>query len=140
AVIAGTAGLALLAGCQGGGGEAASSTSSETRTVTDATGAEVEVPETPEAVATLHYAATETLMDLDAPPVAQGAYEEPAVPEDWVDEVGDIPVASQQEPDLEKLAEAEPDLILSQDVYDVEVNEQRKEITLVVQHNARERA
>src|SRR5699024_5166369 len=51
---------ALLAGCQEGTGEAASSSSSETRTVTDATGAEVEVPENPEAVATLHYAATET--------------------------------------------------------------------------------
>src|SRR5699024_992883 len=110
AVIAGTAGLALLAGCQGGTEEAASSTSSETRTVTDATGAEVEVPEAPEAVATLHYAATETLMDLDAPPVAQGAYQEPAVTEDWDAVMGDITVIAKQEIDLEKLAEAEPDL------------------------------
>lgn len=137
AVIAGTAGLALLAGCQEGTGEAASSSSSETRTVTDATGAEVEVPANPEAVATLHYAATETLMDLDAPPVAQGAYQEPAVPEEWVDELGDIPVAAQQEPDLEKLAEAEPDLILSPNVYDSEMIEQLEEIAPVYQFTLR---
>src|SRR5699024_12669805 len=99
AVIAGTAGLALLAGCQGGTGEAASSSSSETRTVTDATGAEVEVPENPEAVATLHYAATETIMDLDAPPVAQGAHLEPAVAEEWFDEFGAIAVSAQHAPD-----------------------------------------
>src|SRR5699024_8057591 len=137
AVIAGTAGLALLAGCQGGSGGATSSTSSETRPVTDATGAEVEVPENPEAVATLHYAATETLMDLDAPPVAQGAYQETAVPEEWVDELGDIPVAAQQEPDLEKLAEAEPDLILSPNVYDSEMIEQLEEIAPVYQFTLR---
>src|SRR5699024_10866569 len=54
AVIAGTAGLALLAGCQGGTGEAASSSSSETRTVTDATAADEAVAEHPEAGAHQH--------------------------------------------------------------------------------------
>src|SRR5699024_3175821 len=137
AVIAGTAGLALLAGCQGGTGEAASSSSSETRAVTDATGPELQVPDNPDAVATLHYAATETLMDLDAPSVAHGPYQGAAVPEEWLDELGDLPVAAQQEPDLEKLAEAEPDLILSQNVYDSEMIEQLEEIAPVYQFTLR---
>ncbi|WP_209369944.1 ABC transporter substrate-binding protein [Brevibacterium renqingii] len=137
AVIAATAGLALLAGCAGVSEEAASGNASETRTVADATGAKVEVPEDPKAVATLHYAATETLMDLDAPPIVQGEYQDPAVPEEWLDELEDIPVVSQQEPDLEKLAEAEPDLILSPNIFEPEMVEQLEEIAPVYQFTLR---
>lgn len=137
AVIAGTAGLALLAGCTGGGEETSAGDASETRTVTDATGAEVEVPADPKAVATLHYAATETLMDLDAPPVAQGEYQDPAVPEEWLDELEEIPSVSQQEPDLEKLAETEPDLILSPNIFEPEMIEQLEEIAPVYQFTLR---
>ena len=137
ALIAGTAGLALLAGCAGGGEEASPGNASETRTVTDATGAKVEVPADPKAVATLHYAATETLMDLDAPPVAQGEYQDPAVPEEWIDELEKIPAVSQQEPDLEKLAETEPDLILSPNIFEPDMIEQLEEIAPVYQFTLR---
>ncbi|WP_152346100.1 ABC transporter substrate-binding protein [Brevibacterium sp. CFH 10365] len=137
AVIAGTAGLALLAGCTGGSEEASPDNASETRTVTDATGAKVEVPTDPQAVATLHYAATETLMDLDAPPVAQGEYQDPAVPEEWLDELEAIPTVSQQEPDLEKLAETEPDLILSPNIFEPDMIEQLEEIAPVYQFTLR---
>ncbi|WP_172172976.1 ABC transporter substrate-binding protein [Brevibacterium sp. CT2-23B] len=137
AAIAGATGLALLAGCAGGSEEANQGAASETRTVTDATGAEVEVPAAPKAVATLHYAATETLMDLDAPPVAQGEYQDPAVPEEWLDELEGIPTVSQQEPDLEKLAEAEPDLILSPNIFEPEMIEQLEEIAPVYQFTLR---
>ncbi|SDR85422.1 iron complex transport system substrate-binding protein [Brevibacterium siliguriense] len=137
AAIAGATGLALFAGCAGGSEETSPGTASETRTVTDATGAEVEVPTAPKAVATLHYAATETLMDLDAPPVAQGEYQDPAVPEEWLDELEKIPAVSQQEPDLEKLAETEPDLILSPNIFEPDMIEQLEEIAPVYQFTLR---
>jgi iron complex transport system substrate-binding protein len=139
AVIAGAAGLTLLAGCAGGGGDEAGATSStETRTVTDAAGDEVEVPTDPQSIVTLHYAATETLMDLDLPPVGQGALgQESTIPEDWVDQLKDIPSVAQDEPDLEKVAEASPDLILAPNVYDDDMIEKLQEIAPVYQFTLR---
>lgn len=140
AVIAGAAGVAMLAGCgSGGGGEAKASgeASSETRTVTDSSGSEVEVPADPQSIVTLHYAATETLMDLDLPPVGQGEFMESAVPEEWLDQLGEIPKFAQEEPDLEKIAEAEPDLILSPNTYEPEMIEQLEEIAPVYQFTLR---
>lgn len=138
AVVAGAAGLALLAGCGGGGdAEASGEASNETRTVTDSSGTEVEVPADPQSIVTLHYAATETLMDLDFPPVGQGAFVETGVPEEWVDQLGEIPVVAQEEPDLEKIAEAEPDLILSPNTQEPEMIEQLQEIAPVYQFTLR---
>ncbi|WP_210603993.1 ABC transporter substrate-binding protein [Brevibacterium oceani] len=138
AVIAGAAGLALLAGCGGGGdAEASGEASNETRTVTDSTGTEVEVPADPQSIVTLHYAATETLMDLDLPPVGQGAFMESAVPEEWLDQLDEIPKLAQDEPDLEKIAEADPDLILSPNTYEPEMIEQLQEIAPVYQFTLR---
>lgn len=138
AVIAGTAGLALLAGCAGGTDEATSDGTSETRTVTDATGEEVEVPSDPESIVTLHYAATETLMDLDMPPAGQGAIgQESTIPEEWLDELGDIPIVAQQEPDLEQIAEVSPDIILAPNVYEQSMIDQLQEIAPVYQFTLR---
>lgn len=139
AVIAGVAGLALLAGCGSSGGEGTeASADAETRTVTDATGEEVEVPADPNAVATLHYAATETLMDLDLPPVGQGALGQTStIPEEWVDQLSDIPSVAQDEPDLEKLAEVSPDLILAPNVYEDDMIEKLEEIAPVYQFTLR---
>ncbi|GAA1858103.1 ABC transporter substrate-binding protein [Brevibacterium marinum] len=138
AVIASVAGLGLLAGCSGGeGGDREGSGEAETRTVTDSSGAEIEVPAEPENVATLHYAATETLMDLDLPPVGQGAFQEPFVPEEWVEQLGDIPVVAQREPDLEQLAEVAPDLILAPNIYEPDTIEQMEEIAPVYQFTLR---
>lgn len=138
AVVASVAGLGLLAGCSGGdGGGPEGSEDAETRTVTDSSGAEVEVPAEPENVATLHYAATETLMDLGLPPVGQGEFQEPFVPDEWVDQLGDIPVVAQNEPDLEKLAEVSPDLILAPNIYEPDMIEQMEEIAPVYQFTLR---
>lgn len=137
AVIASVASLGLLAGCAGGGGDAGASGEAKTRTVTDSSGAEVEVPADPKNVATLHYAATETLMDLDLPPVGQGEFQDPSVPEGWVDQLGDIPVVAQEEPDLEKLAEVSPDLILAPNIYEPDMIQQLEEIAPVYQFTLR---
>lgn len=138
AVIASVASLGLLAGCAGGGsGDPEASGEAETRTVTDSSGAEVEVPADPKSVATLHYAATEALMDLELPPVGQGEFQEPAVPEEWVDQLGDIPVVAQEEPDLEKLAEVSPDLILAPNIYEPDMIKQLEEIAPVYQFTLR---
>lgn len=137
AVIASVASLGLLAGCSSGGGDAEASGESETRTVTDSSGAEVEVPADPKSVASLHYAATETLMDLELPPVGQGEFQDPAVPEEWVDQLGGIPIVAQEEPDLEKLAEASPDLILAPNIYEPDMIKQMEEIAPVYQFTLR---
>lgn len=138
AVIASVASLGLLAGCSGGGGDdSEGSNEAETRTVTDSSGADIDVPTDPQKVATLHYAATQTLMDLDLPPVGQGAFQDPVVPEQWIDELGDIPVVAEQEPDLEQLAEVSPDLILAPNIYEPDMIEQLEEIAPVYQFTLR---
>ena len=138
AVIASVASVGLLAGCSGDGkGDSEASGGAETRTVTDSSGADVEVPADPKNVATLHYAATETLMDLELPPVGQGSYQEPTVPKDWVDELSDIPVVAQEEPDLEKLAEVSPDLILAPNILEPDMITQMEEIAPVYQFTLR---
>lgn len=136
--LAGIAGLALLAGCSGGeGSEAETPSSAETRIVTDSTGVEVKVPTHPENVATLHYAATETLMDLEQPPVGQGAFVEDGVPEGWVDQLNEIPVVATTEPDIEKLAEIGPDLILAPNTFEDDVVTQLQDIAPVYQFTLR---
>src|SRR5690606_32133530 len=123
--FAATAAVAALALLLGACGSSDSSTSDEadtnesaTRTVTDSTGTEVEVPSSPERIATLHYAATQPVLDLGLTPVGQGVFEEGIIPEDQVDTVGDIPVITNDatEPELEKVAGVEPDLILAPNV------------------------
>lgn len=114
-------------GSAGGSGESA------TRTVTDSTGTEVEVPSSPERVATLHYAATQPVLDLGMTPVGQGVFEEGIIPEDLVETVGEIPIITNDatEPELEKVAGVEPDLILVPNVVEEEVLGQLKEIAPV---------
>ncbi|NLG20095.1 MAG: ABC transporter substrate-binding protein [Actinomycetales bacterium] len=91
------------------GGEA-----SGTRTVVDATGAEVEVPADPQKVITLHYAATQPMYDLGLMPIGQGDVNEAIVPEDVWAELSNVPVVTDLgEPQLENIALLEPDLILA---------------------------
>ncbi|MFF0108182.1 ABC transporter substrate-binding protein [Streptomyces hirsutus] len=136
ALTAATVAIALgLTGCSsatdddGSGGAAAES---GTRTVTDATGAEVEIPATPKRVVTTHYAATQPVLDLGFTPVGQASFEPGIIPEDILDKVEAVPVVTAQgEPDLEKIAGAEPDLIFAPNVYEEEVVEQLKEVAPV---------
>lgn len=135
--VAGVSSLALLVGCSGGGEAADSATAADTRTVTDATGTEVEVPADPQKIVTLHYAGTQALQDLGGEPSGQGPFPETGVPEDRVEALKKIPLVSGEEPDLEKVAEAEPDLILSPNTNDPAVIEQLNEIAPVFQFTLR---
>jgi iron complex transport system substrate-binding protein len=138
AATAAVAALALLVGACGSSDssdsdDAGATEDSATRTVTDSTGAEVEVPSSPERIATLHYAATQPVLDLGMTPVGQGVFEAGIIPEDRVDTVGDIPVITNDatEPELEKVAGVEPDLILAPNVVEDEVLEQLRAIAPV---------
>lgn len=104
----------------------------ETRTVTDATGTEVEVPADPRRVVTLHYAATQPVLDLGVTPVGQGTFEEGIIPEDIEAEVEAVPVVTDGiEPRLEEIAGLDPDLILAPNVYEDDVLEQLRAVTAV---------
>src|SRR5690606_21460514 len=104
----------------------------ETRTVTDATGTEVEVPVDPQRVVTLHYAATQPMLDLGLMPVGQGTFEEGIIPEDIEAEVEAVPVVTDGiEPRLEEIAGLDPDLILAPNVYEDDVLEQLRAVTAV---------
>lgn len=137
AAAAGLTALALLAGCGANDSAGGASANAQTRTVTDSTGAEVTVPENPQKVATLHYAATETLMDLGLTPVGQGTYQETSVPEAWVDQLDEIPIVATDEPDIEKLATTSPDLILAPNTFDSSIVEQLQDIAPVYQFTLR---
>lgn len=85
-----------------------------TRTVTDSTGAKVEVPVKPARVVTLHYAGTQAVIDLGATPIAQAAFVEANVPEAWVTQLKAIPVVTTADgPVIDKILALEPDLILA---------------------------
>ncbi|MFJ6074060.1 ABC transporter substrate-binding protein [Streptomyces sp. NPDC093065] len=134
-LVTGAAVLALaLTGCSSddegasGDGKDAKAT---TRTVTDATGAKVKVPDTPKRVVTLHYAATQPVIDLGFDLVGQGAFEEGIIPEDQVAAAEKVPVVAQQEPKLEDIAALEPDLIFAPNVYDEETTAALKDIAPV---------
>ncbi|HEU5127695.1 MAG TPA: ABC transporter substrate-binding protein [Glycomyces sp.] len=122
--------LALTAAAACGGG--AAEPEAETRTVTDATGTEVAVPVDPQRVVTLHYAATQPVLDLGLMPVGQGTFEDGIIPEDIEAEVEAVPVVTDAvEPRLEEIAELDPDLILAPNVYEDDVLEQLRTITSV---------
>lgn len=131
-----TTGLAalalLLSGCASPTEAENDQASAQSRTVTDAAGTEIEVPVDPGRIVTLHYAATQPVLDLGFTPVGQGAFEEGILPEEVVDEVEAIPVVTEQsEPKLEEIAALEPDLILAPNIYEEEVSEQLRAVAPV---------
>lgn len=112
----------LLAVVTAGCGDDATETSqpSSTHTVVHAQG-ETDVPDNPQRIAVLWRPTLSALVDLGFDPVAVGAEDpsgadlEPFLPDDYP--VGDLDVvADERDPDIEALAVAEPDLILSVDV------------------------
>lgn len=138
--------LGALAACSDGGTEEASDAggsdaggASGTRTVTDASGTEVEIPARAEKVVVLHYAATQAAMDLGLTPIGTGPAgqggggdEEEWVPAELWAELKDVPVVvSQQEPQIEKIAELEPDLILAPNTTGDDVRQQLQQIAPV---------
>ncbi|MEV6161425.1 ABC transporter substrate-binding protein [Streptomyces sp. NPDC052052] len=137
ALISCTAVLSLgLVGCSSSDDDASAEKSgtsvSKTRTVMDATGAKIKVPATPKRVVTLHYAAAQPVIDLGFTPVGQSAFNEASVPEEMVEKIESVPVVTtQDEPDLEKIANLDPDLILVPNTYEEEVVEQLKAVAAV---------
>lgn len=130
--------VALLAtGCGSGGGAGSAGTPATaaetgTRTVTDATGNEVEVPAAPQRVVTTHYAATQSVYDLDVPLVGQGTFEPNIIPEENAEEVEAVPVVtSGQEVDVEQVAGLEPDLILAPNITEEDVLAQLRDVAPV---------
>ncbi|WP_298322965.1 iron-siderophore ABC transporter substrate-binding protein [Haloactinopolyspora sp.] len=107
------------AGCTSGDDDAAE-TSSSTHTVEHAQGT-TEVPDDPQRIAVLWRPTLSALVDLGFDPVAAGAQDPsgadlaPFLPDDFAVDELEI-VATTRDPDIEALAVAEPDLILSVDV------------------------
>ena len=105
-------------GCASDGNDA-DETSSSTRTVEHAQGV-TEVPDDPQRIAVLWRPTLSALVDLGFDPVASGANDPsgadlaPFLPDDYDIDALEI-VATSREPDIEALAVAEPDLILSVD-------------------------
>ncbi|SFM04343.1 ABC transporter substrate-binding protein [Salibacterium qingdaonense] len=104
----------------GSGGEESSestdeSSSSETITVTDATGEETQLEETPQNIVVLEWVYAEDLLALGVQPEGMADIEgykswvniEPSLSESVTD------VGTRQEPSLEEIAQLEPDLIIT---------------------------
>lgn len=94
-----------------------------TRTVTDATGTEVTVPEQPERVITLSELDVDSSLALGVSPVgATAGRGQDGVPQYLPDDAQEIPlVGSVTGPDMEKVVQADPDLILAGQIKDEQV-------------------
>lgn len=103
--------------------------------MTDSEGTEVEVPVHPERPVTLHFAATEALLDLGVAPVLQGQGSgglEKLLPEDEYEKVKDVPqVELGADMNVEEIAQADPDIILAADMVDPAVVGQLREFAPV---------
>ncbi len=103
--------LALTACGSDAGAPAAGAAGGPTVTVTDATGAQVEVPADPQVVVTTDWSVARTLNDLgvqlDGVPAATAG-----LPDDMAG-LADVPsVGSVREPDFEAISALEPDLVI----------------------------
>lgn len=104
-----------VTGCSSSSDDTPASTSAQdaTRTVTDSEGNRVDVPAHPQRPVTLHFNATEALLSLGATPVLQATGNLKALlPADEYAKVKDIPQLDQGDTDIEKIAQADPDIIL----------------------------
>lgn len=136
--ICATAALILLLGACGSSDAEDTASGSDTRTVTDATGAKVEVPTNPQRVVTTHNAATQAVMDLGVDLAGIGQEEPNMVPKDRLDAIDEIPVvAPQGEVDVEAVAKVEPDLILVPNVTEDDLLSQLEKIAPVYQFTLR---
>lgn len=99
-----------LTGCS----NATSTVSGPTRTVTDAEGTEMEVPESPQRVITFSEPTLDAALALGVTPVGTVAGRgQQGVPNYLADRAGDVPiVGSVGQPNLEAIGAAKPDLIL----------------------------
>lgn len=120
------------------GSAAASGDSDAKRTVTDAVGKKVEVPEHPKRVVTTHYAGTQAVYDIGGTLVGQGTFENGIIPTKWESTLGKVPVVTDKdEVNVEKIAEEKPDLILVPNTTEEDVLAQLKEIAPVYEFTLR---
>lgn len=121
----------VLAGCSSddSSDNQSSSTSDETRTVTDYEGNDVEVTAEPETIVPLHFAGVQALLDLGLVPAAMPT--EPSktlLTDEQYDQVKDLPVIGGSEGvDVEEVAQLEPDLVLVPNMIEAEVIDQLRE-------------
>lgn len=133
----------LLAGCSADETANLSATSA-TRSVTDASGASVQVPANPSKVVVLHYAGTQAMMDLGLNPIGTGPAGqhgddgEPYVPPELWARLKDVPiVVDQGTPQIETIAAMEPDLILAPNITKPEMATQLQALAPVFQFTLR---
>lgn len=107
------------------------------RTITDATGKQVEVPVAPHKIVPLHFAAAAALMDLGITPAAWPSGPENIIPLDQVDRVKALPQISATEPKVEGIAELEPDLILAHNASKEDLVTQLSKVAPVYAHTLR---
>ncbi|NHC14114.1 ABC transporter substrate-binding protein [Motilibacter deserti] len=117
AVTGATLAAVAVTGCSTGDGSdsaSAASSAAGTRTITDASGAEVQVPAAPSRVVALSEPTLDGALALGVTPVGTtNGRGQGSVPAYLGDRAGDIPVvATIGSPDLEKIAALQPDLIL----------------------------
>ncbi|NLU83525.1 ABC transporter substrate-binding protein [Rhodococcus sp. HNM0569] len=134
-MIALTAGLALaLTGCSSSdsGSDASTDTSAADRTVTDSVG-EVVIPADAERIVTVHHIATQPLINLGVVPVGRGKVKETDVaPETW-EKIKDVPVVSDgASPNVEQVAQLQPDLIIAHNRIDEAALNSMREIAPVL--------
>lgn len=109
--------------------DSAATTSGEMRTLTDSEGNEVELPADPQRIVTLHFAATEALVDLGLVPVGQGGYSDGLLPADKAKDIENVPIVNDRDDmELEAIAALEPDLILVPNYVEGEELEQLRAI------------
>ena len=116
---AAVAGAILLASCAGtpAAGPAATATGEPSSAgyapvTIDNCGTEVTFDAPPQRVVTIKSSTTETMLALGLADVLVGtAFADGPVPEQWADDVADVPVLSDKVPGQEALLEAEPDLV-----------------------------
>ena len=92
---------------------------------------------------TLHFAATEALVDLGLTPVGQGSFNDGPLPPEKAEDVKDVPTVNTEDGlQLEAIAALKPDLILVPNMIDPSDIEQLREIapSYIYTHSGEERA
>lgn len=154
-----TAGALIVTGCSSGAANDSTSSENtnstetadnseatvegETRTVTDSEGNDVEVPAEPQRIVTLHFAATEALVDLGLTPVGQGSFNDGLLPPEKAADIKDVPTVNTEDGlQLEAIAALKPDLILVPNMIEPSDVEQLREIapSYIYTHSGEERA
>lgn len=116
--VALTAGVALLAACASGAPASGPATTNAPAAATyapvtvDNCGTEVTFDAPPQRVVTIKSSTTEMLLALGLSDVLVGtAFADGPVPEQWADDVADVPVLSDKVPGQEAVLEVAPDLV-----------------------------